>query len=275
MIVIVSELRMDILYKYMSAERILTCLPEVGDGTLRATQPASLNDPFESHVAIGYVEREETEENRELSDILTALNVASPVSVDDVGKARRKYGSLYLRELLSRQLSRRFGIVSFSTEPCHPLMWAHYTVDGSGFVIGYDAEQIRRLGRDEDCLRPVLYESEIVHLPAPEVLTEDNAHRLLSLKSNHWKYEQEWRLILELSETIGSGNRDRHDQPINLVRVPNSAVKSLYFTERTPTVRVDEIRRRVKDPNNRYGDVNLVKLVLSERQYGHEDECSL
>ena len=267
-----SELRMDILYKYMSAERILTCLPEVGDGTLRATQPASLNDPFESHVAIGYVEREEAEENRELSDILTALNVASPVSADDVDKARRRYGSLYLRELLSRQLSRRIGIVSFSTDPRHPLMWAHYTVDGSGFVIGYDAEQLRRLGRDEDSLRPVRYESEVVHLPAPGVLTEDNAYPLVSLKGRHWEYEQEWRLILELSESIGSSNRDRHDQPINLVRVSNSAVRSVYFTERTPAERVDEIRRRIKDPNNRYGDVNLVKLVLSERQYGYEDE---
>ena len=38
---------MKTLYKYMIAERVLTCLPEVGDGTLRATQPATLNDPFE------------------------------------------------------------------------------------------------------------------------------------------------------------------------------------------------------------------------------------
>ena len=273
--VVESELRMDILYKYMSAERILTCLPEVGDGTLRATQPASLNDPFEGHVAIGYVERDETEENRELSDILTALNVASPMSVDDVHKARRKYGSLYLRELLSRQLSRRFGVVSFSTDPRHPLMWAHYTVDGSGFVVGYDAEQLRRLGREEACLRPVRYELEVAHLRAPGVLIEDNAYPLLSLKARHWEHEQEWRLIMELSDTIGIGNRDRHDQPINLVRVPNSAVRSVYFTERTPAERVDEIRRRLEDPNNRYEDVALVKLVLSERRYTYENEGEL
>ena len=263
---------MDILYKYMPAERIMTCLPEVGDGTLRATQPASLNDPFESHVAIDYVEWDDNEENWELSIILTALNVASPVSADDVYMARHKYGSLYLRELLSRQLSRRFGIVSFSTDPRHPLMWAHYTVDGSGFAIGYDADQVRKLGRGEDCLRPVRYESEVMPLPAPDVLTEDNAYSLLSLKAHHWKYEQEWRLILELSETIGNGDRDRHDQPINLVRVPNSAVKSIYFTERTPFERVVEIRRRINEPNNRYEDVNLVKLVLSDRQYAYENE---
>ena len=36
-----------ILYKYMSAERALLVFPESGNGTLRVTQPATLNDPFE------------------------------------------------------------------------------------------------------------------------------------------------------------------------------------------------------------------------------------
>ena len=46
---------MEILYKYVTANRALTCIPEVGDGTLRATQPAALNDPFECAVAVAYV----------------------------------------------------------------------------------------------------------------------------------------------------------------------------------------------------------------------------
>ena len=47
---------MKTLYKYMIAERVLTCLPEVGDGTLRATQPAALNDPFECAVRAAFIE---------------------------------------------------------------------------------------------------------------------------------------------------------------------------------------------------------------------------
>ena len=43
----------EVLYKYVTSERVLTCLPEVGDGTLRATQPAALNDPFECEVSLG------------------------------------------------------------------------------------------------------------------------------------------------------------------------------------------------------------------------------
>ena len=40
----------EVLYKYMTAERVLACLPEVGDGTPRASQPAAMSDPFESAV---------------------------------------------------------------------------------------------------------------------------------------------------------------------------------------------------------------------------------
>ena len=44
---------MEILYKYVSAERALLCLPEIGDGALRATQPAALNlNPPKEGVAL-------------------------------------------------------------------------------------------------------------------------------------------------------------------------------------------------------------------------------
>ena len=100
---------MDLLYKYVSAERALTCLPEIGDGTLRATQPSALNDPFESSVYKLFVEQDEEDGNRRLSEVLTSINPSSPVSEDRVVEARDRFGSLYLRELLSEQLSQRFG----------------------------------------------------------------------------------------------------------------------------------------------------------------------
>ena len=55
---------------------------------------------------------------------------------------------------MSRQLSRRFGVIAFASSPFHPLMWSHYTVDGSGFVIAYDVEELRNLCAADDYLRP-------------------------------------------------------------------------------------------------------------------------
>ena len=115
-----------------------------------------MNDPFECAVAKGFADRDEQVGLRSFSEVLTSINEHSPVTQDDVSRAGEQYGSLYLRELLAGQLSTRFGIVSFSTDPRHPLMWSHYTTDGSGFLIGYDAKTIRELSNSEYGLRPVL-----------------------------------------------------------------------------------------------------------------------
>ena len=136
---------MEVLYKYVTSQRALTCIPEVGDGTLRATQPASLNDPFECAVMTGYIFPDEDEENRELAKVLTEINESKPITGEDVQRARQEYGSLFTRQLLTSQLSTKFGIVSFTTSPFHPLMWSHYTTDGSGFVIGYDFNELSNL----------------------------------------------------------------------------------------------------------------------------------
>ena len=113
---------MEVLYKYVNSERVLTCLPEVGDGALRATQPAALNDPFECGVALGVARQDQQAENEEIAAVLSSLNGATPVSEAKVQRARCEYGSLFLRELLVGRLSQRYGIVSFSSDPRHLLM---------------------------------------------------------------------------------------------------------------------------------------------------------
>ena len=113
---------MDVLYKYITSTRALTCLPEVGDGTLRATQPAALNDPFECAVRAVYVFPNEAEEDHELAKVLTEINKSKPVTAEDVHRARRQYGSLFTRQLFTEQVSTRFGIVSFTTHHLDPLM---------------------------------------------------------------------------------------------------------------------------------------------------------
>ena len=264
---------MDILYKYVTSKRAITCIPEVGDGTLRATQPAALNDPFECAVITTYVIPDEAEENRQLAKVLTEINKSKPVTEEDVHNARREHGSLFTRQLFTEQVSTRFGIVSFTTEPYHPLMWSHYTTDGSGFVIGYDAEELGKLTGPMGSLTKVEYGERPPLILGPIVLVspESNLPILLSRKSGHWSYENEWRLIVELNRTIGTGETDQHGQPINLVQVPNEAVVSVYYTERSPHESVELIRERLADKNNRYRAQNPRRLILSSTSYGYEE----
>ena len=71
---------MEFLYKYVSSERVLTYLPEVGDGTLRATQPSALNDPFECATTKTFIETDSNAGNRRLSAILTNIHDSTPSS---------------------------------------------------------------------------------------------------------------------------------------------------------------------------------------------------
>ena len=264
---------MDVLYKYVTHKRAETCIPEVGDGTLRATQPAALNDPFECAVITMYVIPDEKDENRQLAETLTLINESKPVTADDVDRARREHGSLFTRQLFADQVSTRFGIVSFASDPLHQLLWSHYTTDGSGFVIGYDAHELRKIARSDDFLRPVNYQDRPPPITGPIVLAspESNLPIVLSYKSDRWTYENEWRLIVELDTTIGKGARDHRGLPINLVRIPNKAVVSVYYTERTPRESVELIRHRLADQNNRYRGDKLRKLILSTTGYSYRE----
>ena len=264
---------MDILYKYATAKRALTCIPEVGDGTIRATQPASLNDPFECAVTTPYTFPNKAEENEKLASALTAINETKPVTAERVRRARQEFGSLFTRQLFAEQVSTRFGIVSFSTNPYHPLMWSHYTTDGSGFAIGYDVAALSKLTGLKGCLNMMKYGDRPPPIFDPIVLVwpESNLPKLLSIKSKHWSYENEWRLIVELSKTIGTGETDQHGHPINLVQVPNEAVVSVYYTERTPRESVRLIQGRLGDKNNRYRAESPRRLIMSSTSYGYEE----
>jgi len=262
-----------LLFKYVAADRALRCLPEIGDGVLRATQPAVLNDPFECSTKRVFVESYRNTGNQQLAQTLTEIQPLSPVGEQDIEEARKSYGSLYMGELFRQQLSMRFGIISFSTNLFHPLLWSHYAQDGSGFAIGYKFETMKNLIKGGIYLRPIKY------VPKPGVICdykvlstpESNILQIMQCKSDLWKYESEWRLIVELDLTIGTGERDRFNQPVNLFRIPNDAVGAVYYTERTEREVVLEVQRRLQLPNNRYGTRNVNKLVLSEDAYRYQD----
>ena len=263
-----------LLYKYVSAERALTCLPEAGNGALRATQPSALNDPFEGAVVPSFAEEGTPDDNEQLAKILTTLHGATPVTATDVAVARTTYGSMATRELFLRQTSQRFGLVSFATEPDHPLLWSHYTIDGSGFAIGYNVEELGHTARNVGgILDRVEYERKPPIILGYKVLNLENVRVLLTRKSRSWDHELEWRLIAELEKTVGTGKCDAHGQPINLVPIPNRAVQKIYYTERTPTDAVEKVKRRVANPNNRYQVGQFIKLVLSPNRYHYEEEA--
>ena len=110
------ELPPQVLYKYIPARRLDDALPNGGPCSFRATPPNELNDINESGFLPTFVDDEANREdiNRDYASTLTELFPVSPVSIDDVERYRREHPVAYGAELVCDQLSKRYGVTSFS-----------------------------------------------------------------------------------------------------------------------------------------------------------------
>ena len=80
----------------------------------------------------------------------------------------------------------------------------------------------------------------------PRVVNQENAYAFMSSKGAAWEYEQEWRLITELSKAQQSGDG------IAVITVPQESVSSVLITDRTSQDTVDIIVQRLNNPSNDY-----------------------
>ena len=184
--------------------------------------------------------------NQEYASALTELVPTSPIGVDDVERYRQKNPFGYGPELTCDQLSKRYGVTSFSTKSNDVRMWSHYADDCRGVAIGYNVDRwvIHLLGTS--IIRQVRYADELPMVMGPRVVNQENAYAFMSSKGAAWEYEQEWRLITELSNTQRSGN------DISAITVTQDSVSSILITDRTPQDTVDLIVRRLNNPSNGY-----------------------
>lgn len=87
------------------------------------------------------------------------------------------------------KLSKANGLLCFSEDKYNPVQWAHYADNHKGVCLGFEIP--------EKELRKVKYVSE--RLARETLDLPDCNEKLLTTKFSHWNYEQERRLILELS----------------------------------------------------------------------------
>ena len=227
----------EILYKFLPAERASDALPKLANGTLRATQPAALNDPFEC---------------------ATLCEEAIIPGQDQTWN-----------NLTKEELSSRVGIISLSHSPLDPRMWTYYADEGRGIAIGYHVPTLQENTIGRGHLGQVVY-WDMQHGKQTYVVAKDewSLYKNLYLrKGNGWIHENEWRIIIKLEDTIDTGKFDRTMHPINLLSIPNEAVVMLYYTERTDKDLIQDLQTRLKNPRNKYGTESAQKLAQDNLKY--------
>ena len=244
------------LYKYIPVRRLDDALPDEKPCSFRATPLNELNDINEINYDHAFVDDEDNREsiNQQYASALTELYPASPISVKDVEEYRQKYPSGYGAELTCDQLSRRYGITSFSASNNDIKMWSNYADDCKGVVIGYNVDYWVRHLVGTSIIRRVQYMDKLPLIMGPQVVNQENAYGFMSVKGIVWEYEQEWRLITELSNT------NRSQKGIETITCSQESVSSIYITHRTSQDVVDTIARRLNNPSNSYRISRINKL---------------
>ena len=82
-----------VLYKYLPAARAVKTLPENGNGALRATQPATLNDPLECATRCSAVYPSDDKEVRVMVEALNSIVPKHGLRSNEVQLSRRQLGT--------------------------------------------------------------------------------------------------------------------------------------------------------------------------------------
>lgn len=257
------------MFKYFSKSGFLRFL----DGfTIRFTPPCAFNDPFEGMPTITGMDE---------------LLSGDGFFVDQ------------LQTALARSLGGNVGVFCMAEDPLNLLMWGHYANAHQGAVVEFDvAHPFFSASETEHGLRQYLrkveYSQHRATLPVDHFqkngmgLLNDhgsgwldllhNEHPLMFTKSPDWSYEREWRLVRQLvdardpfrSQPKGARMftglhidddyaRDPAPAAVELARVPEACVKSLYLGAKSTTYTAD--MPSFEDE---------VWKLLSKRRFAHE-----
>ena len=254
----------EILYKYIPRHRIGSGAPN----SLRATQLRALNDDMECSVAtMNTDDQMDTLQFLALVQSKLGEHLGITPEWEDLLTRSVSYGDLRLSTFIQEYLTPHVGVVSFSTDPLVPTMWAHYSRN-TGIVVGYDTEALRNLGF---ALRPVLYsETAPTYRPASDdtirlsffdrkhlqeqtrqgetpnrftvIATANLAEMraswrslspLLFVKGTSWAYEKEVRLLVDLDNTRDTGKRDENCWPVKVIDLPPEAIREIHRGDNT------------------------------------------
>ncbi len=127
------------------------------------------------------------------------------------------------------------GLLCFSAKWKSPVLWSHYADGHKGICLGFDL--------NENDVKSVTYNAEKLNLDEaqdPTTLPQELQDRLFVTKFEHWRYEEELRRFVSLSETIREGGL--HFYPFG----DDLRLKEVILGHLCPASRLNPIRDLVR-----------------------------
>jgi Protein of unknown function (DUF2971) len=237
------------LYKYLSPERLDVLRYE----RIRFSQPNVFNDPFELSTTVGSI----------FGEGVNPLEQAAAAT--DLGNQLLGMVEKVASKGLQETVARQFGVLTLTERPDNLLMWAHYARNHEGFVLEVDAthaffDRPAAVGGRTHRVGKVAYSQT-----RPAVaLTGYKGVEALFVKSAEWEYEQEWRMVLPLSESIQT--IETPWPPIHLFPLPPAALSGVILGCRMTAVSRTEILSMLAN-EERYAHIAVRQANLEDRTF--------
>jgi hypothetical protein len=199
------------------------------NGLIKLSRIGEFNDPFE------------------LEPTITSTNpnenfIGEPPPIELVNKYKgkiEKYGiiSLSTNNEINHLLAA--SIPDKRDPRANILMWSHYAESHKGFAIEFKHNFI-----DNIDIEPINYDSPRKYLTTEDIENE-SFNQIFHVKSNEWRYEQEYRGILPLSEATLIKEDDHH-----LFAIKKSSIASITLGCAMPKEHKQELMRIIRsDPH--------------------------
>jgi len=279
------------LYKYLGPDRV----DVLSDGLIRYSPLGAFNDPFEGQPEIKALATDAQtreifnailpQEARKAYDSLPLEKRAAipyeswELLVSQQMESKETYLLDFMRKstpiiqnLLSQKINEHLGAFCLSEVPDSLLMWSHYGVSHSGFVLAFDAKHPyfhEGKGPTDEFrhLRRVVYREA----RPSAMLTEFKGVDIFLVKSGHWSYEREWRIFRALSDADSVHTLVPFD--IHLFHYPSEALQSVIIGARASAqtaqsivsaIRSKSSLRHVRLMRARPDDSNFLLRIANE-----------
>ena len=178
---------------------------------------------------------------------------------------------------LVNHLSTYCGLICFSSARNKLLMWSHYADRHKGLVIGFDTKCLAEKWKNKDDFMKVEYKQKRMHILFSDIHSneEAKAKELIKNKFKGWKYESEFRVIINLSECLPKKYVPRLKEDIYLIPFDKFAIKKVIFGCNMPLKHRDILRgiitKKYRYPIDiKYADTHGVNYQLLFTNLSHK-----
>jgi hypothetical protein len=257
------------LYKYCNTNGF----DILKNSRLRLSRINSFNDPFELMLRVDEyntfinTNKEYKENPNIINDWVDTLSIHeitfNEASPEDILKKFNKFRiDCYNRHLKTIRdgWNKTTGITCLSESMDVIQMWAHYTDNHKGIVVGIEECEFLE---DQEAIVTVCYRDKPVLLSVADRIEENEEygtayfHEVLGRKETNWSYEKEIRLFGELNEEEADG--------YYYTDIPSSSIKEIYLGLRSDS-KTELIASDIKN-RDEYKHLKIFKMTKDKDVY--------